>query len=105
MPFQLLVIHTFMYINLIFLFLNQWAIKDIPADVKEFPENEYRGTQIKNSAQSEDYLGPKPPKVINFKFKMNQGTGKHKYHFKFFALDVEKMQANDANELLKVLVF
>jgi len=65
-----------------------WLVKDIPADVKEINQDSVPGKQIVNDFGKEGYGGPCPPAL-------------HRYFFKLYALDVETLDANDADELYK----
>ena len=63
-----------------------WLVKDIPADAREIRENNIPGTQVANSADSEDYEGPCPP------------SGMHRYFFKLYALDIDTFKARNKME-------
>lgn len=63
-----------------------WLVKDIPADAREISENSIPGTQVVNSAGSEDYGGPCPP------------SGIHRYFFKLYALDTDTFKARNKIE-------
>ncbi|MEA2035920.1 MAG: YbhB/YbcL family Raf kinase inhibitor-like protein, partial [Nanoarchaeota archaeon] len=56
-----------------------WLVKDIPADVKGVPQRGVPGVQVVNDFGKEDYGGPCPP------------SGKHRYFFRLYALDVESI--------------
>lgn len=63
-----------------------WILKDIPADVREIPQGETIGTEIPNSMGRGKYGGPCPP------------SGIHRYLFKLFALDTDKLNAKTRTE-------
>jgi Raf kinase inhibitor-like YbhB/YbcL family protein len=58
-----------------------WGVYDIPATARTIGATEHAGTEVKNDMGKPGYSGPCPPK----------GHGAHHYHFKLFALDVEKL--------------
>jgi Raf kinase inhibitor-like YbhB/YbcL family protein len=65
-----------------------WLVCDIPANVREIPEGSVPegARQVKNDFGKPDYGGPAPP------------SGVHRYYFKLYALDVEKLSdVNDRN--------
>jgi Raf kinase inhibitor-like YbhB/YbcL family protein len=64
-----------------------WLVKDIPADTTGIKQGIVPGIQIKNDNGEENYGGPCPP------------SGVHRYFFKLYALDVEKLNANNKKEL------
>jgi len=59
-----------------------WLVKNIPSDKTEIKENEIPGDQVINSWKIEKWKGPKPP------------SGTHRYFFKLYALNVDRMKAN-----------
>lgn len=63
-----------------------WLVKNIPADVTEFKEGSFVGEAVPNSWGNASYGGPMPPK------------GTHRYFFKVYALDVEKMKAKNSKD-------
>ena len=60
---------------------HHWGAYDIPGAVRSIPRGQTIGTQATNDAGKRGYMGPCPP----------QGHGPHHYHFKLYALDVDKL--------------
>ena len=58
-----------------------WGVYDIPASARGIDAGQHVGTEVDNDAGKLGYTGPCPPK----------GNGAHHYHFKLFALDVERL--------------
>jgi Raf kinase inhibitor-like YbhB/YbcL family protein len=58
-----------------------WGAFDIPANTRSIAAGQAVGTQAVNDSGKTGYAGPCPPK----------GHGTHHYHFKLFALDVDKL--------------
>jgi len=60
-----------------------WLLCDIPPDTREISQNikPMGSRQVPNDFGREDYGGPCPP------------SGTHRYYFKLYALDVERLQA------------
>ncbi|MCK5283051.1 MAG: YbhB/YbcL family Raf kinase inhibitor-like protein [Nanoarchaeota archaeon] len=58
-----------------------WLVKDIPAGIREIPEDSIPSNQIENDFGRQDYGGPCPP------------SGTHRYFFKLYALNIETFQA------------
>ena len=58
-----------------------WAAYDIPASTRSIAAGQKVGTEVTNDMNKPGYSGPCPPK----------GHGIHHYHFKLFALDVDKL--------------
>ncbi|MFH1915633.1 MAG: YbhB/YbcL family Raf kinase inhibitor-like protein [Nanoarchaeota archaeon] len=58
---------------------HHWLLYNIPSSVKEFAKGEYAGIEVVNDFGRSDYGGPCPP------------SGKHRYIFVIYALDVEDL--------------
>jgi Raf kinase inhibitor-like YbhB/YbcL family protein len=58
-----------------------WGVFDIPATARAIGGGQRVGTEVNNDFGKSGYGGPCPPK----------GHGPHHYHFKLFALDVDKL--------------
>ena len=58
-----------------------WGVFDIPGSVRSIGGGERTGTEVRNDFGKPGYGGPCPPK----------GHGPHHYHFKLFALDVDRL--------------
>jgi len=58
-----------------------WGVFDIPASARSIGGGERTGTEVGNDFGKPGYGGPCPPK----------GHGPHHYHFKLFALDVDRL--------------
>jgi Raf kinase inhibitor-like YbhB/YbcL family protein len=58
-----------------------WGIFDIPASARSIGGGQKVGTEVTNDFGKPGYGGPCPPK----------GHGPHHYHFKLFALDVDRL--------------
>ena len=58
-----------------------WGVYDIPASARSIGGGEKAGTEVTNDKGTTGYTGPCPP----------PGHGLHHYHFKLFALDVDKL--------------
>ncbi|HEU4696767.1 MAG TPA: YbhB/YbcL family Raf kinase inhibitor-like protein [Sphingomicrobium sp.] len=58
-----------------------WGVFNIPASARSIGGGERVGTEVTNDFGKPGYGGPCPPK----------GHGVHHYHFKLFALDVDKL--------------
>jgi Raf kinase inhibitor-like YbhB/YbcL family protein len=60
---------------------HHWGAYDIPASTRAIAAGQAIGTQAVNDAGNVVYKGPCPP----------PGNGPHHYHFKLFALDVDRL--------------
>ena len=58
-----------------------WGVYDIPASVRSIGGGQSGGNEVANDGGKLGYTGPCPPK----------GNGTHHYHFKLFALSVDKL--------------
>ena len=58
-----------------------WGVFDIPASARSLGGGQRIGTEVANDFGKPGYGGPCPPK----------GHGAHHYHFKLFALDVDRL--------------
>jgi Raf kinase inhibitor-like YbhB/YbcL family protein len=58
-----------------------WGVFDIPASARSIGGGQRAGTEVANDFGKTGYGGPCPP----------EGHGPHHYHFKLFALDVDKL--------------
>ena len=58
-----------------------WGVSDIPASARTMGGGQRVGTEAMNDFGTPGYGGPCPPK----------GHGRHHYHFKLLALDVERL--------------
>ena len=58
-----------------------WGAYDIPASTRSIGAGQRIGTEVDNDGGKPGYTGPCPPK----------GNGVHHYHFKLFALDVDRL--------------
>ena len=58
-----------------------WGVFDIPASARGIAAGQHLGTEVNNDGGKPGYTGPCPPR----------GNGVHHYHFKLFALGVDKL--------------
>ena len=66
-----------------------WLVKNIPATTTSIKENSVPGVEVTNSWGIKKYKGPKPP------------SGNHRYYFKLYACNVEKMKATTLEQFYK----
>jgi len=69
-----------------------WGVFDIPASARSIGGSQRTGTEVKNDFGKPGYGGPCPPK----------GHGPHHYHFKLFALDVERLNLRPDAKVIDV---
>ena len=60
---------------------HHWGAYDIPASTRSIASGQRVGTEVNNDKGTPGYTGPCPPK----------GHGVHHYHFRLFALDVDRL--------------
>jgi Raf kinase inhibitor-like YbhB/YbcL family protein len=58
-----------------------WGVYNIPASARGIDQGQHIGTEVNNDGGKPGYTGPCPPK----------GNGVHHYHFKLFALGVDRL--------------
>ena len=61
-----------------------WGVYDIPPSARSLGGGQKAGTEVNNDFGKPGYGGPCPPK----------GHGPHHYHFKLFALDVDRLEVS-----------
>ena len=68
-----------------------WLICNIPKEAREISKNGVpeKAVQVKNSFRKKEYGGPCPP------------FGTHRYFFKLYALDIEKLDAANKRRFYK----
>jgi Raf kinase inhibitor-like YbhB/YbcL family protein len=69
-----------------------WGVFDIPASARSIGGGQRIGTEVANDFGKPGYGGPCPPK----------GHGPHHYHFKLFALDVDRLDASPSGKVVDV---
>jgi Raf kinase inhibitor-like YbhB/YbcL family protein len=69
-----------------------WAAFDIPANTRSIAAGQQIGTQGTNDKGGQGYTGPCPPK----------GNPPHHYHFRLFALDVDRLGLGPNAKVLEV---
>jgi Raf kinase inhibitor-like YbhB/YbcL family protein len=69
-----------------------WGVFDIPATARTIGRGQHIGTEVTNDFGKLGYGGPCPPK----------GHGPHHYHFKLFALDVDKLDVGAGAKVVDV---
>ena len=63
-----------------------WLVKNIPAKTRKIDQNSVPGIQVTNSWKTKIWGGPSPP------------SGTHRYFFKLYALNVDKLEAQTLRE-------
>jgi Raf kinase inhibitor-like YbhB/YbcL family protein len=69
-----------------------WGVFDIPGSARSIGGGDSVGTAVRNDFGKLGYGGPCPPK----------GHGPHHYHFKLFALDVERLNLGSDAKVVDV---
>ena len=69
-----------------------WGVFDIPVSARSIGGGQKLGTEVTNDFGKPGYGGPCPPK----------GHGPHHYHFKLFALDVDRLGVGPSAKVLDV---
>jgi len=69
-----------------------WGVFDIPASARSIGGGQKAGTEVTNDFGKPGYGGPCPPK----------GHGPHHYHFKLFALDVDRLDLSPNAKVVAV---
>jgi Raf kinase inhibitor-like YbhB/YbcL family protein len=69
-----------------------WGVFDIPASAQSIGGGQKIGTEVANDFGQPGYGGPCPPK----------GHGPHHYHFKLFALDVDRLGVASNSKIAEV---
>lgn len=69
-----------------------WGIYDIPGSTRGIAEGERIGKEVANDFGKAGYGGPCPPK----------GHGPHHYHFKLFALNVDRLNLGSTSKVVDV---
>ena len=69
-----------------------WDAYDIPASTRSIASGQHVGTEVNNDKGTQGYTGPCPPR----------GHGTHHYHFRLFALDVERLSIGPNSKVADV---
>jgi Raf kinase inhibitor-like YbhB/YbcL family protein len=69
-----------------------WGVFDIPASARSIGGGQHVGTEVTNDFGKPGYGGPCPPR----------GHGPHHYHFKLFALDVDRLDVGSDAKVVDV---
>jgi Raf kinase inhibitor-like YbhB/YbcL family protein len=69
-----------------------WGVYDIPASTRSIGGGQRVGTEVTNDFGKPGYGGPCPPK----------GHGTHHYHFKLFALNVNRLDLGPNSKVIDV---
>jgi Raf kinase inhibitor-like YbhB/YbcL family protein len=69
-----------------------WGAYDIPASARSIASGQRIGTEVNNDKGTLGYTGPCPPR----------GHGPHHYHFRLFALDVDRLGLGPNSKVIDV---
>ena len=69
-----------------------WGVYDIAASARSIGGGQRAGTEVANDFGKPGYGGPCPPK----------GHGPHHYHFKLFALDIDRLEVSPKGKVADV---
>lgn len=69
-----------------------WGVFDIPPSARSIGGEQRLGSEVTNDFGKPGYGGPCPP----------QGHGPHHYHFKIFALDVDRLEVGSGAKVADV---
>jgi len=69
-----------------------WGVFDIPSSARSIGGNQRLGTEVTNDFGKAGYGGPCPPR----------GHGPHHYHFKLFALNVDRLNLGPNSKVADV---
>ena len=69
-----------------------WGVYDIPASTRGIAAGQSIGTEATNDTGALGYTGPCPPR----------GNGVHHYHFKLFALDIDRLNVGPNAKVVEV---
>ena len=69
-----------------------WGAYDLPASARSIASGQRIGTEVKNDKGTLGYTGPCPPR----------GHGPHPYHFRLFALDVDRLGLGSNSKVIDV---
>jgi len=66
-----------------------WLVKNIPPSITKIEEDSVPGEEVANSWKKKSWGGPMPP------------SGTHRYFFKLYALNIEKMVSTTKDQFYK----
>ena len=69
-----------------------WGVYDVPSSARSMGGGQRIGTEVTNDFGKTGYGGPCPP----------EGHGTHHYHFKLFALDIDKLNLSPDAKVMDV---